>query len=202
MSGWTLGRRDGVAIVVVMFGHALLVLLFARAREQERIATEPAHRATLFLLDRAPQKITSRSIVASPSISTPTIDVPAPVLRTQSDVAPGEPRMQDRAIDWRGEAERAARHSIDANASPQRRGFEEKAPQPRAPKPKPFNWDPAPGRFGIAGGLPYMELGKRCVIGLGFFGCAIGELPPADGTLFDGMKDGDRERSSVPETPR
>jgi hypothetical protein len=53
----------------------------------------------------------------------------------------------------------------------------------------------------MSGGLPYMEIGKRCAIGLGFFGCGIGELPPPNGHLFDGMDDPDRERSSVPENP-
>ena len=47
--------------------------------------------------------------------------------------------------------------------------------------------------------LPYMELGKRCVIGLGFFGCGIGKLPEPDGTLFDDMDDPNRPRDSVPE---
>lgn len=60
-------------------------------------------------------------------------------------------------------------------------------------------WKPEPGRFGLSGGLPYVRLGKRCAVGLGFFGCAIGNLPPPDGSLFDDMSDPNRPRSSVPD---
>jgi hypothetical protein len=37
------------------------------------------------------------------------------------------------------------------------------------------------------------------VVGLGFFGCALGKKPEANGHLFDGMHDPDRQRSSVPD---
>lgn len=68
-----------------------------------------------------------------------------------------------------------------------------------APKAQPFGWDPSPNRVGIAGGLPYVELGKRCALGFGFFGCGVGKLPAANGDVFDGMDNPDRDRSSVPD---
>jgi hypothetical protein len=46
--------------------------------------------------------------------------------------------------------------------------------------------------------LPYIRVGERCAIGLGFFGCGFGK-PPANGNLFDGMDAPDRDRSSVPD---
>jgi len=49
--------------------------------------------------------------------------------------------------------------------------------------------------------LPYVRLGEQCVLGLGFFGCAFGRAPP-ESHLFDGLKDPDRPRSSVPDNPR
>ena len=64
---------------------------------------------------------------------------------------------------------------------------------------KPDAWAPEPRKFGIEGGLPYVRLGKRCVLGLGFFGCAVGALPDADGHVLDDMRDPDRPRSSVPD---
>jgi hypothetical protein len=199
--GLRLERRDGVAIVVVVLGHALLVFLFARARDQERLATESTRRSTLFILD-TPVSSSSRTIVTTPSIAPQQIvDLP-PLPQVQPEMTPDVPATRERSIDWRGEARRSAQGAIDAQSATQPRGFEEKAPAARAPKPRQFNWDPSPGRFGFSGGLPYMELGKRCAIGLGFFACAVGELPPADGTLLDGMKDADRERSSVPDIPR
>ena len=35
-------------------------------------------------------------------------------------------------------------------------------------------WKPEPKRVGMQGLLPYIRLGKRCVVGLGFFGCGVG----------------------------
>ncbi|HEY0745320.1 MAG TPA: hypothetical protein VGD63_01365 [Steroidobacteraceae bacterium] len=64
---------------------------------------------------------------------------------------------------------------------------------------KPDPWVPEPNKFGIAGGLPYVRLGKRCILGLGFFGCGVGKLPEANGHVLDDMRDADRPRSSVPD---
>jgi hypothetical protein len=64
---------------------------------------------------------------------------------------------------------------------------------------RPDPWSPEPKKFGFSGGLPYVRLGKRCVLGLGFFGCGVGKLPEADGHVFDDMRDPDRPRSSVPD---
>lgn len=47
-----------------------------------------------------------------------------------------------------------------------------------------------------------MRIGKRCVVGLGFFGCATGTLPQANGQVLDEVKNTQRLRSSVPEAPR
>lgn len=64
---------------------------------------------------------------------------------------------------------------------------------------KPDAWSPEPKKFGFSGGLPYVRLGKRCILGLGFFGCGIGKLPEADGHALDDMRDPDRPHSSVPD---
>ena len=52
--------------------------------------------------------------------------------------------------------------------------------------------------MGFSGGLPYVRVGERCVIALGFFACGFGGPPPAKGDLFEGMDDPERDRSSVP----
>jgi hypothetical protein len=188
--------RDAVAFVLVLIGHALLVFIFARVREHERIANESTNRSTLILVDvpAGPPRAIAPTPVR-PAQMTIEVPMPPPLSRIE-DV---EPAVQPStpSIDWRGEAAQSARNAIqDRKVSP--RGFEEKAPAVRVPKVRPFKWDPSPGRFGFAGGLPYMELGKRCAIGLGFFGCAIGELPPPDWHLFDEMNNPHRDRGSVP----
>ncbi len=65
---------------------------------------------------------------------------------------------------------------------------------------KEFEWDPEPDQVGLAEGfIPYVRIGQRCVVGLGFFGCNLSKLPEANSHLFDGMHDPDRQRSSVPD---
>jgi hypothetical protein len=61
-----------------------------------------------------------------------------------------------------------------------------------APEP----WEPEEKRFGLAGPLPYVRLGQ-CVLGLGFWGCAVGK-PPPNGHRLEGMRDPDRP-SSMPD---
>lgn len=62
-----------------------------------------------------------------------------------------------------------------------------------------WEWKAEPGKAGLAGGLiPFVRLGKRCAIGLGFFGCSLDEPPPANGQLLDSMNDPDLPTSSVP----
>ncbi|MEZ5457795.1 MAG: hypothetical protein R3E65_00290 [Steroidobacteraceae bacterium] len=76
--------------------------------------------------------------------------------------------------------------------------------QPRSPyracKPRKGSWEwkAEPGKVGMAGPLPYVRVGKRCIVGLGFFGCALGEPPPPNDKLLDDMRKPDRPRSSVP----
>ena len=73
-------------------------------------------------------------------------------------------------------------------------------PLPKCRQPThPFQWRPEPKKAGFVGLLPYVQLGKRCVLGLGFFGCAVGRLPDANGHLFDDVNNPDRPRGSVPD---
>jgi hypothetical protein len=70
---------------------------------------------------------------------------------------------------------------------------------PKCKQHKPeFGWNRDPNEAGFIGILPYVRLGKRCIVGLGFFGCAVGKLPQANGHLLDHMNDPDGERFSVP----
>ncbi len=47
--------------------------------------------------------------------------------------------------------------------------------------------------------LPYVRVGKRCIVGLGFFACNLGELPKPNTHLFDDMQQGKTPDSSVPD---
>lgn len=107
------------------------------------------------------------------------------------------------AIDWESEASAAAddvirdlmqgetRHCDD---SPQRNPWL----PPCKRRPGRFEWSEEPKRAGFEGVLPYIRLGKHCILSVGLFGCAIGSSE-ANGHLFGDMRDPDRDRSSVPD---
>jgi hypothetical protein len=195
----TRSYRDYLVIALVLCGHAVLLVLFARARQREQVANDQSNRTTAFLIE-VPASATPEMTPIEPAISRTTIvEVPPPSAESAPS-APSTPvTTPATAPDWRREAERAAGNAIREQSAPQPRKFGAREAPAEAPKARPFGWDPSPGRFGFSGGLPYMELGKKCVIGLGFFACGIGELPPANGELFEHMDDPDREHSSVPD---
>lgn len=106
------------------------------------------------------------------------------------------------AIDWQREAERSARITVEQGAKSREKHIGQHPPSPfrEKKKPKEFEWDPEPDKAGFAAGfIPYVRIGQRCVVGLGFFGCNLSKLPEANSHLFDGMHDPDRQRSSVPD---
>ena len=61
------------------------------------------------------------------------------------------------------------------------------------------DWRPEPQRAGFVGIFPYVRLGK-CIIGLGFWGCAVQE-PSPDGSLLEDFRNPNRPTSSVPDLP-
>lgn len=61
-----------------------------------------------------------------------------------------------------------------------------------------FEWSEEPKHAGFEDGLPYIRLGKYCVLSVGVLGCGFGSSE-ANGHLFDDMRNPDRDRSSVPD---
>jgi hypothetical protein len=118
-----------------------------------------------------------------------------------------EPPPEKPSIDWNLEAERAASATIDQMVQHGEIKCDDSVDSNqrailvlKCKKHTPgFAWDPEPKKAGFIGIVPYVRLGKHCLVGLGFFGCAIGKLPEANGHLFDHMRDPDRDRSSVPD---
>jgi hypothetical protein len=104
-------------------------------------------------------------------------------------------------VDWQAQGAHVASQAAERMHAPGPRAFGE---SPRSPyktcKPRRSSWEwkPEPGKVGMAGLLPFVRVGERCVVGLGFFGCALGEPPPANGKLLDDMKRDDQPRSSTP----
>jgi hypothetical protein len=66
-------------------------------------------------------------------------------------------------------------------------------------KPKSsWEWNKEEKPYALAP-LPYVKLGKRCVVGLGFFACTPQKPPEANSHLLDDMRDGKTSPSSVPD---
>lgn len=106
-------------------------------------------------------------------------------------------------LDWHAEAAAVASDHAQQLLREQQRKCE--VPGARQLRPEcrerdfDRDWKPEPPRAGVEGLLPYVRIGKRCAVGLGFFGCAVGKLPKADGHLLDDADDPARPRSSVPD---
>ena len=110
-------------------------------------------------------------------------------------------------MDWYSQGARAADEIADAAARRSQSECEKprKAGVPQwkcKEAPHRFEWNPEPKRVGFDGIFPYVRLGKRCVVAVGFFGCTLDELPEGNGHLFDHLHEPDRLHSSVPDLPQ
>jgi len=195
-------RRWTIAAIVFV-GHAMTLVLVVSERSR--------HAHVLPADDRLPVQLiptpTLASLKAYASRQRTTARIPAHPLQTLS--LPGAEAPDDgavhgnRRIDWEREAERVARSAViptkpkDCDASD-----EPGSMRPKCRMPGSFEWKPEPGRVGVDGLIPYVRLGKRCVLGLGFAGCGVGPLPEANSHLFDDLQNPDRARGSVPESSR
>jgi len=203
------------AWTLVLGGHVLLLILLSTSKTKDRQSTAsgPEPKTILLLLDMAPPPIEASSDQLSPV--TPNIArVRAPRVAAESlgqAITPEETPAPSRGpVDWYSEAKEVAkdRGAALAAAQPRKACDPSQSDRPGSLLPKcgtkkykDADWNPEPSKAGFAGLLPFVMIGKRCVVGLGFFGCAIGKLPDADGTVFDDMNDPDRPRSSVPDIP-
>jgi hypothetical protein len=208
------GLRNCVVWVIIIGGHALLIFVFTASgkRQVQIVSTDAPSQGVLILLDMPAQASASAAArvtetpqlasipMMSPQVALPELDSGSTAITLPPEEEGAGPGSN--AIDWQAEAERSARDIVEQSAKrgPRKR-IGEHPPSPFREKPKPpeFPWN-TEGRFGLSQGLiPYVHIGQRCVVGLGFFGCNLSKLPEANGHLFDGMKDPNRQRSSVPD---
>lgn len=200
------GRLFAIAPTLVVHGLLLLLLLQEeRVEGRERIRPQPVVAMGIWIQPRAADApATSRSPateagrIAFAPVSTAVPDS-APSMEsrqlepTESANTGGTP-----AVDWYGEAGKLAAR---AAAADERSTSFSKAPdtlrEPCERRDSSFEWNPEHEKRGLLP-LPYMFIGERCVIGLGFFGCALGALPGPNNRLFDDMKKGLASDSSVP----
>jgi hypothetical protein len=201
--------RDCVVWAVIIGGHVLLIAYFTMNKRSAQVSADVASPGTLFFIDLPPRPSTAEPVPDVPQLASASMidpGLPPPAIDSGSTaitlppVEEGAPGTS--AIDWKREAERSAHAVVENAAKSREKHIGEHPPSPfqEKPKPKEFDWDPEPAIAGFAAGfIPYVRIGQRCVVGLGFLGCALGKKPPANGHLFDGMHDPNRQRSSVPD---
>jgi len=225
-------RRFGFwAVVLGIHGALILLFSFDTAEERAEADSEPRRAMTVVFLDMPltetppdePQPaadappaapvdprraaLENPSTVAAPADTrdltsselSPSVDSPDGTALTLPSGSPSVDWDHERAITAQAMVPELLKQNQTKCEAERRPGS--MLPKCRQPAKDP-PWEPEPGRFGISGLIPFMRLGKRCAIGLGFFGCALGKLPEANSHLLDEMRNPDREHSSVPEVDR
>jgi hypothetical protein len=200
-------HRDTLVWAAILAGHGLLLVLVLRIESQSGSRNpEAAAAKAMFWLSLTPPPVARQNSKQPVPANPKTLprralqpDAPAP----SPPITTPEPSPR---IDWSREAAVAAAAAAQAASAAADRATTLSPPpqalrKPCQPRESSMKWQPSRvGMAGTEGGLhlPYVALGKRCVIGLGFFGCAMGELPEVNGHLLDDMHDPNLSRSSVP----
>lgn len=190
-----------VAGSAVLLIHVLLALLFLRAshglktqRSKEEV------RAGVLILVRLPQQVPKGR---GPIRETRTSRLLPKLLRSLSGsgirsmtlpAVPGVALPQRSKMDWYHAADDVARSlaSVQRPQSHPGSGELPKSPYRDCAQQPRFAWDPQPTVVGLDHHLvPYLRLGKWCVISLGSFGCAFDDFPAPNGHLFDPIRERD-----------
>jgi len=190
-----------IAVVIVVGLHCLILLLLILEPIVIRVADDDPS-SVLFFIEAPKPAVMTPAPTRAPRVEPIGDEFPEPSTAEETSTAP-VPSSLPTTIDWTAQATEAVATAVDKAISEETRKCDPSdAPNsflpPCNPKTKKFEWNPEPGRFGFSGGLPYVRVGEFCAIGLGFFACGFGAKPPANGDLFEGMDDPERERSSVP----
>lgn len=188
--------RRGLTGVGVLGLHALLIALFLGAGKQRarttRLTSEPSNVLLLIeLRARQPEpaqvKPTGASLRSPKPPKSQRINPPSDT----SISVPTATRTPYPRIDWHHEAELAGSRQALLGPSKLAGGSDRSVSTSVTCKVRPQqHWEPEPKRAGFAGGLPYVRLG-RCIVGLGFFGCALSSPAPANGHVLDAARDAD-----------
>jgi hypothetical protein len=185
--------RRFAAWVAVLLVHVPLVLLFLGAdRSAKGDHPQQDVRADILYLLRLPQHVseargpTQETVrqLPKPSLS----QIGSGTLTITMPEAPNVSVPYRPKPDWYRTAEEVAHSLTSASKTNVHLATGEYPHSPyRNCKHQPqFAWHSQPTMVGLDHHLvPYLRLGKYCVIALGSFGCAFGDLPPPNDHLFD-----------------
>jgi hypothetical protein len=189
--------------VLALLAHVALLGLFIAGEKIKRPQLTPQTQFASVWLDLTARPTTYPAAAPALTIATPNRSRPRPPTMqpatTSPLVAPDAPAGP--AVDWQGELASAAARFATRPAPATTFSEPPKALKPACTKKKSsMEWNGMEDRrVGLAGGIfPYVRLG-RCVVGLGFFGCPLGEAPEANSHLLDDMKDPEYKGDSAPD---
>lgn len=200
--------RWATALVLAAGVHALLLIWLLASREQDAGRPLMQRVSTILVFITPPivqsvpepkpreeteKKRTQRSPPPAPRDTAPSIAPPEPA-------SPAATEAHVPKIDWKAQAESsAAAIAENAPVAVEKECGPQSAKDPRTPCRKPaekIEWKPR--RLDFENGLPYVRIGPKCLVGLGFLGCKLGDKP-VDGSLLEPIDDAERDRTSVPE---
>ncbi len=193
--------RKSAVLLVIIGAHVLLIVVFSRAGKQylRSAQSEPETSSLLFFFELPPPEEPTPDAAPQAERSTESHPAARPDAGTAITLPAESSTPASTAIDWYAQAEELAREkSAPAPRGPRTFGeipkspFTRKQPTPQTP------WKPQEKRAGFEGPLPYVRLGRRCILMPPFIGCAIGKLPKSKGIPREEVLDRDRDRSSVP----
>jgi hypothetical protein len=199
-----------IAIGLALLMHVLLFLLALRSsRSPPQAVVEQIQFVSLWAdikpltepkaVEVPPPESTSRAKTTRPA---PNV-APSATTLSNEDVSTAISPRSERPIDWQREATSAARRQAERPGELENSNAQPKtARKPCEPSESSLVWNPETPRAGFTRTpipLPFVQLGKRCMIGLGFFGCTLGALPEANSHLFDDIAEGKTMKSSVPD---
>lgn len=200
-------RKDGraaasrlVALLIALLIHIVFLGLLLHFKSEARLVSNQGHAVgTLRFLDESRPETPANTMGPHPPLPVKlapiaVADIPLPRVITA-------PEQSSAPADWWSDARVAAELQTRRHESSETRNLAgpPASASRKCAKAPTFKWDPEPKRAGFSGMLPFVRIGKRCVVGLGFFGCGIGKLPEDNGQLFEGMGDPAAEQGSVPD---
>jgi len=196
--------RRFTTLLVVLALHCFFVLLLVMRQPVSRMTTPDVRPGVLFFVEAPRPPPTPLPAIQTRPTRSARVVIEATRMQEQPRVV-SSPADPPATIDWNAHAAEAAATVVDRAIRQETRKCDPSdSPNSFLPRCKPrspeFEWNPEPPRVGFSGGLPYVRVGERCAIGLGFFACGFGAKPPANGELFEHMSDPERDRSSVPST--
>jgi len=190
-----------VAVSAVLVIHLLLALLFLRASLGPKVRRSRGEvLADILNLVRLPQQAPR---ARGPIRETEASRLVPKHLRSLrgSDIRgitlPGLPGVsvpQRLKTNWYHSADEEARSLTSARRPQAHPGSGElpTSPYRDCTQQPQFAWDPQPTVVGLDHHLvPYLRLGKWCVITLGALGCVFDDFPAPNGHLFDSIREGD-----------